>query len=296
MSHIKLRGFIVREIPVGEADRIINILSADQGLISASARGARRTKSRLLASTQIFVLSDFELFAYKGRYTVDDAQLVESFSRLRQDIERLICASHLAEVLIDCTREAVPDPEIYKIWAYSLNAIQAHADPQLSVHAAQLRLLAQSGFALHLDSCVGCSQPMERQNSSSSVQISISAGGSVCGKTACRRNDSQLISRAVYNCLQHCQEAPLPQLFNFRLSAKARREFTQLSGAYLVSQMEKNYTRLKMLDDLSGFSAAPRTPAIGSASHQNPAPAADAIHPETAGDRPEDQTDRRPGE
>lgn len=301
MSHIKLRGFIIKEIPLGESDRLINILSPKLGLISAIARGARRAKSRLLAPTQVFTLADFELFAYKGRYTVDDIQIIESFSRMREDIERLICASHLAEVLLDCTRDGVAEPGIYQLWAYSLAAVQEHDDPLLVVHVAQLRLLAEIGFALHIDSCVSCGaaifQPQDREkNHNGNVFFSIAAGGCICRKTACRKNDGRPVGRAVLQCLWHCQNSPVPKLYNFSLSQTARNEFFRLSADFLVSQMEKNYTRLKMLDDLASIRPAPRNRAAKPEAPPSPGQAVDATLPETADDKSADHSDRRSGE
>jgi len=119
MSHEQVRGFILREVAIGEADRLVEILTATHGLVTAMARGSRRVRSPLLSATQIFALSDFTLFSYKGRYTIDSAELVEPFLRLREDLDRLICAAHLAEVFHDLVRDDLADDQMYILWAYA---------------------------------------------------------------------------------------------------------------------------------------------------------------------------------
>ena len=247
MPHITLKGFVIREVPVGDADRIINIFTAELGLISASARGARRTRSPLLLPTQVFSFSMFELFAHKGHYAVNSAELIESFMKLHKEIDRLICAAHLAEVLLDSTRDAVPQPELYRLWAYSLQALQSQVDPLLLVHLAQMRFMADIGYSPCLDSCVVCGKIL----SDASV-FSVRSCGTVCQAKACAEAAPDILplTAGVLACLRHCLAAPPGRLFNARLSSEARQSFIRLSAGYLTHQMEKSYTRLNMLSDL----------------------------------------------
>ena len=253
MALLTVRGFVIREVVVGETDRIIDILSSDLGLITASARGARRTKSRLLLATQIFSFSEFTLFANKGHYSVNAAEVIETFQGLHEDLERLVCAAHLAEVLLDCVRDDVSQPELYRLWAFCLQALHSQPDPLLMVHMAQLRLLAEIGFAPLLDRCVICGNPLH--SAQTPFGFSIQSCGMVCGQPACRKQagDARIIAPGTASSLHHCLEAPLPRLFNCRLSDQVRQEFLRISDLYLTRQMEKEYTRLRLLDGLNGI-------------------------------------------
>ncbi|HBP38081.1 MAG TPA: DNA repair protein RecO [Clostridiales bacterium] len=253
MALLTVRGFVIREVPVGETDRIIDILSSDLGLITASARGARRTQSRLLLATQVFSFSEFTLFANKGHYSVNVAEVIETFQGLHEDLERLVCAAHLAEVLLDCSRDDVAQPELYRLWAFCLHALHRQPDPLLLVHIAQLRLLAEIGFAPLLDRCVICGNPPN--SAQTAIGFSIRQCGLVCSQPACRRQagDTRTIAPGTAASLRHCLEAPLPRLFNCNLSDQVRQEFLQISDQYLTRQMEKEYTRLRLLNGLNGF-------------------------------------------
>jgi DNA repair protein RecO (recombination protein O) len=250
MAHVKVRGFVIREVPVGEADRIITILTADMGLITASVRRARRPSGALLLSTQVYSLSQFELFQNKGYTSVSAAELIEPFLKLHQDVERLVCAAHLAEVLLDACRDETAQPELYRLWAYYLQALQQTPDPFFTVHIAQLRLLSDIGFAPRLGNCVVCSRPIV---AGQPVWFSVQACGSLCGRAECRSpgDDARPVSGGTWNCLKYCIETPLARLFQCQVSLEVRQEFCAISERYLFHQMEKSYSKLNILNQLS---------------------------------------------
>ncbi len=247
MPHIKTRGFVVRAVPVGESDRIISLLTEEQGLISVSVPGARRTRSPHLLTSQVFSFGQYELFQNRGHYSLNASELIEPFTALQKDIDRLVCAAHLSEVLVDCLRDDIAQPALYRFWAYSLQALQVQPDPLLTVHAAQWRLLAEIGLAPRLDSCVICGVQNEND------YFSIKACGLICGKSSClgQTADARPITAGCLACLHHIQEAPLGKLYHFRLDDTVRQMFISLSDAYLSFHMEKEYTRLQMLQTLS---------------------------------------------
>ena len=259
MAHLKLKGFVIRVVAVGESDRIVTILTEEYGLISVSVRGARRTRSPHLLTTQIFSFSDFELFCSKNRYSLQSSELVEPFMALQQDLDRLVCASHFAEVMVDSLRDDLAQPRLYRLWAYSMQALSRREDPLLTVHVAQLRLLMEIGFAPSLDHCVSCGYPLTDMLSGSAL-FSVTGGGLVCEKPACRErlNDARPLPAGAIVCLVHIRQADWPNLFSFTLEENLRRFIMELSGAYLTHQMEKAYTRLDMLRSLAAAEGKPQ--------------------------------------
>lgn len=247
MAHEQVRGFVLREVNIGDSDRLIEILTAERGLVTALARGARRAKSPLIASTQIFSLADFTLFSYKGRLTVDNAELIEPFLRLHEDLDRLVCAAHLAEVFHDLVRDDLTGPEIYTLWAYACHTLQTYQDPFLVVHVAQFQALSLSGFAPRLDSCLVCNQPLLQNG-----WFDYTARGLLCPSDyrIDRERDTVLLSHSALACLKFCQDSPVEKLFAFRLDPQVRDEICRFSEHYLAVTMEKKYQRLAMLQDL----------------------------------------------
>ena len=64
-------GLVLRQVKVGEADRILTILTPDLGVVSASARGSLRMKSALFSATGLFCYSEFTLTSGRSHYFVE---------------------------------------------------------------------------------------------------------------------------------------------------------------------------------------------------------------------------------
>lgn len=243
-----LRGFVLRDQPYGETDKLLDLLTADYGLITVSARGARRTKSKLLSSSQLFSLSEFQLFQNKGRFSVDSAELIESFQGLHRDIEKLICSAHLAEVFTDLLRDNLPDRQPYELWAYTANQVNSGNDPLLAVHAAQLRLLAIEGLKPSIENCKNCQQKL-----TDSIRFSFNESASYCNIAGCQsriKGNSMLFSPGTAACISHIINCQLTQLYSFKLSDDVRQNVIAFSEKFLTEQMEKKYRRLDMLSGL----------------------------------------------
>lgn len=109
------KGLILREVKYKEADRILTVLTADEGKITVKARGALRKGSKVSAATQLLVFSELTLFENKGRWTVNEASTIEEFKGLRDDITALSLASYFAECVEALTDEDQPNPYILQL-------------------------------------------------------------------------------------------------------------------------------------------------------------------------------------
>ena len=89
---------MLRQVKVGEADRILTILTPDLGVVSASARGSLRMKSALFSATGLFCYSEFTLTSGRSHYFVDTAQVKKVFHGISASIEGMALASYMAEI------------------------------------------------------------------------------------------------------------------------------------------------------------------------------------------------------
>ncbi|HEV8043902.1 MAG TPA: DNA repair protein RecO, partial [Rubrobacter sp.] len=88
MAVYKSKGIVLRSIRYSEADRILDLYTRDAGLVSAIAKGIRRTRSRFGARLEPLSCVDF--IAYHGRTldTVTQAETLRSFHGVREDLAR----------------------------------------------------------------------------------------------------------------------------------------------------------------------------------------------------------------
>ena len=93
----KLTGLVLRTTEYKESDLILNILTREQGLISAKARAVRTNRSHNKGACQLLCYSEFTITDYKGFSAISEANAIEMFPELRTDIELLSLASYFAQ-------------------------------------------------------------------------------------------------------------------------------------------------------------------------------------------------------
>lgn len=244
MPQDTVRGFVLRTVPVGEHDRIIDILTRERGLITASARGSRRTKSPMLAATQDFALSEFGLFIRQGRVSVDRADLVQSFIELQSDLTRLVCAAHLSEVFLDCLRDDTDQPSLYTLWAYAMGAlIDPGKDPLLMTQACAMRLMKLAGYEPRLDRCSRCNQDLPP------YRFSFDDCGLICSRhlSADLTRNALPLTDGLLSLLRHSMQSPVERLFAFSAAEPVLSRFIQMADRYVCDRMDKRYHRLDLL-------------------------------------------------
>ncbi|MDQ3354317.1 MAG: DNA repair protein RecO [Actinomycetota bacterium] len=155
MGLYRERGIVLRTIKLGEADRIVTLVTEGHGKLRAVAKGVRRTKSRF--GGRVEPLSHVALLCYEGRNldTITQAEALEHFRPVREDLGRLSRALSLLEVVDAVVQEGEDDPRLYQMLLGALRTLAAGEAPLL-VPAFFWKLLAQQGFRPSLDSCARC--------------------------------------------------------------------------------------------------------------------------------------------
>ena len=126
-GHIEVTGIILKQSPVGEYDRHISLLTKERGKISAFARGARKSGSRLAAATSPFSFGNFKLYEGKSSYTLVEADIQNYFEELRTDYIGACYGMYFVEVTDYYTRENNDEREMMKLLYQSLRALSAPA-------------------------------------------------------------------------------------------------------------------------------------------------------------------------
>ena len=142
--HISTQGLVLREVNYKESDKLLTVLTAEGGKRTVKARGCRRKGSPLAAAAQLLVYSDMTLFEYRDYFTLNEAESLQQFWRVRSDLERLSLASYFAEVMEAVAVEGRPDPPALSLILNSLYAL-GYAPHRLRRSQAPVLLPAGGG-------------------------------------------------------------------------------------------------------------------------------------------------------
>jgi DNA repair protein RecO (recombination protein O) len=173
-------GIVLRTHKLGEADRIVVLMTAAHGKVRAVAKGVRKTKSRF--GGRLEPLRQASLLLYEGRElaVIAQAETVEHYPALRLDLDRLTDALALAEAVDQVAQEGEPNPPLYRMLTGALRTL-AGADVRspLLVAAFYWKLLALEGVSPVLDYCVRCESEGENEPSDL-VSFDPVEGGVLC--------------------------------------------------------------------------------------------------------------------
>lgn len=155
MPVICATGIVTRYVNYRENDRILSIFTIDHGRIDAKARGCRRPASPLLPAAQPFVYGEFELFAGRDKYTVNQCAVEESFFPIREDIDRFAVGSAMLQLAHEAVQEREPNRPLFSLLYHALSFL-AYAEPLDPVDlflCYLLRYLNTIGYCPAVTSC-----------------------------------------------------------------------------------------------------------------------------------------------
>ena len=162
MSLYRDEAIVLRTQKLGEADRIITLLTREHGRVRGVAKGVRRTKSKFGARLEPGSHVDIQL--YTGR-TFDTVTQVESISNygeaLTDDYSRWTIAGTILEAAERFTsHEHEPALQEFKLVTGAMKALAENKyDPSMILDAYLLRSLAVGGYAPSLTNCSRCEAP-----------------------------------------------------------------------------------------------------------------------------------------
>lgn len=223
MSVRKIRGIVIREQQTGESSKQIVVLAKEMGKVCLSARGAKNTKSRLLAGTQLFCYCDFTVYEGRGFLSVTQADLIESFYALRNDVEVLAQAVYLAELVDSTCPAGMEHDNILKLLLYTMQVMaKGYLPPKLAGRIFEMKYLQYSGFLASAD-CVTCGEQAQYFDQKEATFY--------CKQH--RSREAVLLSRAVVQALDYVLEEEGKKLFAFRLSPEALKQLDAVLRQYL---------------------------------------------------------------
>lgn len=179
----KTTGINLKSMPMGESDRLLTILTREFGLVRAVAMGARKHNSRLGGRSELFVVN--ELLIAKGRSLdkITQAETLESYPRLGQDLKKLIAGQYLAELCLHQALSDQPQEDLFFLLNEHLVRLERSPGSDVLAHLthAVFQLLVLAGVApqVHLCCVTREALPPDFGDRNWRIGFSIPAGGTV---------------------------------------------------------------------------------------------------------------------
>ena len=232
---------VLRTHNLGEADRIVTLLTRRHGRVRAVAKGVRRTASRFGARVEPFSHVDLQLYEGRELDTVTQAETIAAFGeRIANDYGRYTAGTAVLETAERLTaEEREPSLRLYLLVVGALRALaeEAHT-PSLVLDAFILRAMTIAGYEPALEACARCGEPGPHRF------FAVAAGGVVCPEH--RPGGAATVSPAATEVLSALLDGDWAVADV--AEPRVQREVSGLVAAYLQWHLERGLRSLRLVE------------------------------------------------
>lgn len=247
MPLYKTEAIVLRAAAFGEADRLLSLLSPEQGKIRAVARGTSRPRSRLAAAVQPFTHGRFMLWRGRELDGVSQAEISDPHRGLSRDLAAMVAASYCCEL----TDALCPERQEARLpFATLLAALKllsaGEGERPLVLRWFELRALSEAGFAPQLDRCVNCGGSLAEAGRQAFCP---SAGGLVCERCPAE-SGAPWIGAATSGALRYLARATPSELRRTTATPAVHGELRRALAAHLAHTLQRPLRSQALLDAL----------------------------------------------
>ena len=240
MVKITAPGLVIREQNIGEADKLITVLTAKHGLVRAFSRGAKKTKSKKLAATSLLSYADFTFTKTRDAFSVEEALIKEVFFELRNDVQKMALAQYFCELAYEFCEEDFESEEILRLFLNALWLLKENKKtPSFIKAVTELRLMSLSGYMPDLVACEKCGEYETEY-----MYLDIESGKLYC-KNCVPGDFCKCLSLSVITAMRYVSLSDFEKIFSFSLSDEALTAFNRISEEYLLNKTQRKFKTLE---------------------------------------------------
>ncbi|MGH2456751.1 MAG: DNA repair protein RecO [Candidatus Limnocylindria bacterium] len=257
----KTEGIVLRSMDLGEADRVLTVLTPRLGKLRVIAKGIRRTRSRLGGGLEPF--SDVHLVLAVGRTfdVVTQAALEDPHLGLRNDLHSTAAAWYLVELADRFCEGAADAHGAFLVLAQGLSALDAapgEVSREVVARWFELALLDAMGFRPELVRCLECGAEIGPEGNA----FSPVAGGVLGPECAAADLGARSIGPEALKVMRYLQRSPLVDVLRLRLAAQVHREVERVLHATVSAVLERELRSRDFLEEVAARESGRRAAAI----------------------------------
>lgn len=233
-------GLILKEQNIGEKDKLVTVLTRHNGLVRAFVRGAKSVNNRKNSSTGMFCFSKLCLYKTKESYIIDEAEPIELFFELRNDLEKLSLAQYFSELIMTLVQEDEPAEEYLRLILNSLHFLAKGKMPIEQVKAiTELRLMCNAGYMPNLVACDRCGE-----YETDTMYFDVEDGLLYCEN--CMSNSMLFpLDIGLIKALRHIAFSDFEKIYSFKMEEQALPDLSYITEKYLLSKLQRNFKTLE---------------------------------------------------
>jgi len=241
MPETKFRSFrvdavVLRHSNYGEADRLLTLYTRQLGKLRVIAKGARKIASRKAGHIEPFTHVKMQLAKGRDMFLLTQADTVDAYLPLREDLILTSQASYVMELLDRFTYENdTENASTFRLLTDTLARLASKDDAWLVIRYYEMRLLDYMGFRPQLFECANCGNEIKAEDQF----FSFSAGGVICPRCGHGLPNVRNISVDMLKYLRHFQRSSYAEASRARPSLEVQQEAEVLMQGYFTYLLER---------------------------------------------------------
>ncbi len=231
--YIDSEGIILRQTKTTNGRRMVLLFSKKYGKISAGSSISEKGSSKAALAMRPFTFGRYELFKNRDNYHINSAEVLKSFYKIGEDVDKYMCASYVLEFTEKLLVEEQPAAQLFHLLIDFFGLLEMRRKKyETLVSAYQLKAMAIAGTAPQLSSCVLCGrrEPI--------AGFSVKEGGIFCdscqNKIPADRNVSLIFHADIgtINILKYFLDHPLSSLEKIGLDDEIQKQIRMMLRSY----------------------------------------------------------------
>jgi DNA repair protein RecO (recombination protein O) len=245
--NLKVKGIVIKEQSIGERDRLVTILTDNEGLIRAFVKSANKVNGKNVASTDLFCYSNFNIYKGRDKYIINEAHPIEVFFELRYDITKLSLATYFCELFATLVTGQTKTGDFLRLILNSIYMlISGKLSKELIKSIVEIRSMTLSGYMPDIVCCNNCNIY------ESEVMYFIPMRSTILCKN-CFDDDLDFgvpMSIATLYALRHIVYSKFDKLFSFTIGSESLRQLQIISENYVLTTLGLSFKTLDFYKQL----------------------------------------------
>lgn len=242
----RVTGIVIKRTDVGEADRLLTLLTAERGKLRAVAKGARKPSARKTGHVELFNHASFLMAVAREIDIVSQADTLDPFLPVRDDLDRLSYAYYFAELIDRFVQEEIEQPQVYELTLDAMHWLETTEHLSRTARYFEMQLLDALGYRPQLYFCVQSKEELQPEENFFSPE----AGGMLRPAQRDAYRDAIAVPVNTLKVLRVLQVRPFEQIEQLRLSPQVEADVEALLHNYITHLLERNLKSVDFLNTL----------------------------------------------
>ena len=242
MKLVETTGLITKEVKYGDSGRIVTVITPELGKISAITSKFKGGKSKNVPSLQLFSYSKFILFkgSEKGLYHINEADIIEPFKAIRDDLMAIIYASYFCDVANHITLENEGNTEFLRLILNVFYALSKGQDYDKIKTVYEWKTAMLEGYSPNLEMCSSC-------GTEDICFFELGRGECFCKNCGKSYAGAVEINTDIINGIKYIRDVAFSKMLSFNMKPKTIEYMNILSEIYLKIHLECEFKTLEYL-------------------------------------------------